>query len=262
MIKRILVIPDAHAHPDVPNTRFTILGKYIAHKQPEVIVCLGDWADMPALSSYDVGTRKAEGRLVVDDFRVAVDAQEKMFREINRLNIRLKKAKKKLYQPELYMCLGNHENRINRAINKDPKMYGMYGLQNLKYEQFGWNVIPFLKKLELEGVSFIHYWPNAMNRPINAVSTIMNMPGGSKVSGHSHVWDQRRDGRISPKIVLVAGCYLDPETQIDGEVMDYTFEVVREAWWNGVFLLNKVENGHFNPVPVDYEYLRETYGPR
>lgn len=260
MIKSLLVIPDAHAMPNVPNDRFTLLGKYIAHKQPEVIVCLGDFGDMQALSSYDVGKKKAEGKRVSDDFKAVVDAQEKMFREINRLNIRLKKAKKALYKPELYMCLGNHENRINRAVNDDPKMYGMYGIENLKYEQFGWKVIPFLKALTLEGVSFIHYWPNAMNRPINSVTTIMGIPGGSKISGHSHVWDQRRDGRVSPKVVLVAGCFLDPETQIEGDAMDYTFEVVRQAWYNGLFLLHEVENGNCLPVPITYRWLNETYG--
>lgn len=260
MINSLLVIPDAHAMPNVPNTRFTLLGKYIAHKQPEVIVCLGDFSDMEALSSYDAGKRKAEGKRVVDDFKAAVDAQEKMFREIHKLNIKLKRAKKALYKPKLYMCLGNHEDRINRAVNDDPKMYGMYGIENLKYEQFGWEVIPFKKTLTLEGVSFCHYWPNKMGRSIDSVTTIMNLPGGSKISGHSHVWDQRRDGRIAPKVVLVAGCFLDHEMQIEGNALDYAAEMTRQSWFNGLFLLHEVENGHCLPVPITHRWLEETFG--
>lgn len=260
MINSLLVIPDAHAMPGVPNDRFTLLGKYIAHKQPEVIVCLGDFADMQALSSYDQGKRKAEGKRVIDDIRAVVSAQELMFREIHKLNIKLKRAKKALYKPKLHMCLGNHENRINRATNDDPKMYGMYGIESLKYEEFGWQVHPFLKVLTIEGVSFSHYWPNKMNREINSVNSIMNLPGGSKISGHSHVWDQRRDGRIAPKVVLVAGCYLDPETQIKGDAMDYATEMTRDSWFNGLFLLHEVENGSCLPVPITHRWLEQTFG--
>jgi len=58
----LLIIGDPHAHPDYDNKRFTALGKYILKTKPDIIVCLGDFADMPSLSSYDKGTKGFEGR--------------------------------------------------------------------------------------------------------------------------------------------------------------------------------------------------------
>ena len=45
----LLIIGDPHAHRDYDNKRFTALGKYIAKEKPDVIVCIGDMADMPSL---------------------------------------------------------------------------------------------------------------------------------------------------------------------------------------------------------------------
>ena len=60
--KNLLVIPDCHAAPEYDNDRFTALGKFIVDEQPDIIVCLGDFGDMPSLSSYDKGTKGFEGR--------------------------------------------------------------------------------------------------------------------------------------------------------------------------------------------------------
>ena len=63
-----VVIGDAHAKPDVPNDRFTWLGKYLLDLRlsyPEAdikAIDLGDWEDMPSLSSYDIGKMSYEGR--------------------------------------------------------------------------------------------------------------------------------------------------------------------------------------------------------
>ena len=59
--KDLLIIPDCHAAPEYDNKRFSALGNFIVEQQPEIIVCLGDLADMPSLSSYDLrgeGTRR------------------------------------------------------------------------------------------------------------------------------------------------------------------------------------------------------------
>ena len=45
----LLIIPDPHANPDYDNDRFKALGKFIMHEKPEVIVWLGDMADLPSL---------------------------------------------------------------------------------------------------------------------------------------------------------------------------------------------------------------------
>jgi len=53
----LLIIPDAHAAPGYDNERFKAVGQYLIRERPEHVVCLGDWADLPSLSSYDKGTK-------------------------------------------------------------------------------------------------------------------------------------------------------------------------------------------------------------
>ncbi len=57
---RIFVLPDCQVRPDVPTEHLDWIGRAICHYSPDVVVCLGDFADMESLSSYK--TRKeAEG---------------------------------------------------------------------------------------------------------------------------------------------------------------------------------------------------------
>lgn len=79
---KILVIPDTHAKPGASNRRFTWLGKFIADKMPDKIVCLGDFADMPSLSSYDVGKKSFQGRTYWDDIESALEAQTLLFDQL------------------------------------------------------------------------------------------------------------------------------------------------------------------------------------
>lgn len=64
---RILVIPDCQVKPGVPLDHMSWIGKLIVDKKPDVIVNIGDFADIPSLSSYDVGKKSFEGRRYVDD---------------------------------------------------------------------------------------------------------------------------------------------------------------------------------------------------
>ena len=36
-----------------------------------------------------------------------------------------------------YMCLGNHEHRIDRAVNASAELDGTIGIFDLKYKEFG-----------------------------------------------------------------------------------------------------------------------------
>lgn len=97
--KKHLIIPDAHAKPGVDNDRFEWLGRYIYDEKPDVVVCIGDFADMESLSSYDKGKKSFEGRRYLKDIEAAVDAQEKLFYWVNQME----------NKPRMVMCIGNHE---------------------------------------------------------------------------------------------------------------------------------------------------------
>ena len=57
-----LIIPDCQVKDGVPLEYLEWIGHYIVEKKPDVIINIGDFADMPSLSSYDVGKKSFEGR--------------------------------------------------------------------------------------------------------------------------------------------------------------------------------------------------------
>ena len=236
----LLVIGDPHAHPDYDNSRFTKLGKFIAKEKPQVIVCIGDMADMPSLSSYDRGTRGFEGRRYKKDVKAVVDAQEKLFAPIKRM---------KGYKPKLYMTLGNHEDRINRAVNATPELYGAIGIEDLKYKEFGWHVTPFKKCVTIKGITFSHYFTSGVaGRPISSVHighALVSKLHCSAVQVHSHLYNHAEQTRPDGQKIfgLSAGCYSHPE-YTESWCQDTEYQ-----WWRGVIMLEGLDNeGYYNGI--------------
>ena len=46
-----LYLPDVQAKPGVDFSYLNKIGRYAVEKKPDVIICGGDFADMPSLSS-------------------------------------------------------------------------------------------------------------------------------------------------------------------------------------------------------------------
>ena len=236
----LMIIGDPHAHPDYDNRRFTALGKLIVKERPEVIVCIGDMADMPSLSSYDKGTRGFEGRRYEKDVKAAIDAQEKLFAPIKRV---------RGYKPKLYMTLGNHEDRITRAVNATPELYGAIGIEDLKYKEFGWQVVPFKKCVVIKGITFSHYFTSGVGgRPISSVHighALVTKLHCSAVQGHSHLYNHAEQTRPDGQKIfgLAAGCYSHPEyTETWCQDTEY-------QWWRGVIMLEGLDNeGYYNGI--------------
>src|SRR5574340_1836179 len=117
-----MVIPDTQVKEGVPTEHLEWIGRYAAEKKPDVIVCLGDFADMPSLSSYDKGKKSFEGRRYTKDIDATQQAMVRLMTPIADERGRLKRNKEKQWNPHLVMLLGNHEHRINRAIEDDAKL--------------------------------------------------------------------------------------------------------------------------------------------
>ena len=137
------MLPDVQAKDGNDFTFLTCIGKYIVDKQPDVIICIGDFADMESLSSYDVGKKSFEGRSYQKDIWAAREAMDALLKPIYEYNERAKRNKDKQYKPRMVLTLGNHEDRINRAINEDRKLDGLISIDDLPYQD--WEVIPFLE---------------------------------------------------------------------------------------------------------------------
>lgn len=248
-----LIIPDPHAHPDYPNDRFTYLGNLVADLKPDHVICIGDWADMPSLSSYDRGTKGFEGRRYTQDIASAIDAQEKFFTPI-------KSRKKKL--PKFWMLEGNHEHRITRAIDTNAtQLEGIISQDDLRYKEFGWEYLPYSGStpsiLELDGISYAHYFTSGvMGRPIGGehpAYQLLTKKYGSCTQGHIHTTDYCVRTSASGKHIhgLVAGCYVDYNPPWAGNASD--------LWWSGVIYKVNVNAGSYEPGWISLSSIRGNY---
>ena len=253
----ILVVPDSHARPEMNNDRFTALGNFIAEKKPDIIVNIGDMADMASLSTYDIGRVSAEGKRYVEDVEATRDAVSRIMSPVNAEIQRRITNRKKRWNPQFHITLGNHENRINRAASCTPSLYGHLSTKDLGYEEAGWKVHPFLVPFVYENIAFQHYFVSGgMGRPIggaNHARSLVVKNYMSSVCGHSHVRDYYEDvdaiGRR--RFGLVAGCY---------DEGDHGYaQGSQHRWWSGLVMLHDVHDGHAEPAFFSTDYVKRNF---
>lgn len=259
MTKNILVIGDAHAHPDVDNRRFDWLGKFILDRRPDIIVDIGDWADMPSLSYYDKGKAAFEHRRYLKDCEAAKDASERAFGPLRDLQIRQKIAKRKIYKPDIYRILGNHDgDRIARIGENSPELEGIFKIDDLGYGDFDEIVKPFLEPTVIEGIVFSHYFYRQMKSyPINNASALIKEYHTSCVCGHDHKFDysQATTSRGQRLQAVFVGCFLDP----DDYASNFAGPQARMRWWSGLTMLNNTRNGQFDLEMISANRLKDIY---
>jgi hypothetical protein len=261
----LLAIGDPHAKPDSSNERFSWLGNLIVDLRPKRILCIGDLFDFPSLSSYDKGKKSFEGRRYRKDLEAGHDALKRIQAPIDAYNDeQRKKAKLTRKTPELYepikdFCLGNHCNRLNRVIEEDPKLEGTIGLKDLRLEEFGWKVHPFLAPVYIEGILCQHYLTSGnMGRAIagdNAAKTILAKYHTSAIVGHSHNLNTATAARHGKQMWAGSiGCFFT-------EKEHYVDESVQSNWWRGLVLLENIKDGCVGSVRLmGMEDIERKYG--
>lgn len=225
------------------------VGKLIVDWRPDVVVHIGDHYDMKSLCHYDF---PKNNRMVFDGDEVKADveagskAMGYIFKPLKILNREQIKNKKKVYRPDREFTLGNHEQRVERF----NELKGLVDL-TADLELYGWNVHPFLKPVEIEGVHFVHYAYNAMSgKPIGGTAEYrLNKLKLSFVQGHEQTFkyaqEYLNDGR---KISALVGgaCYLHDE-QYKGFQGNNHFR--------GCFKLHNVHDGMYDLEQVSVERL-------
>jgi hypothetical protein len=251
---RILVIPDTQVKPDVPTDHLLWAGKYAAEHQPDVIVHIGDHFDLPSLSSYDVGKKSFEGRRYINDISSGIAGMQLFLSPIKEEIERARKNKKKVWTPRMIFTLGNHENRINRAVDNDSKLEGLISTSDLELEKMGWEVHPYLKPVVINGVAFCHYFTSGvMGRPVSSARLMLTKKHMSCVMGHVQdrdiAYGSRADGTRMTGVF--AGIYYQHEE-------DYLTPQTNLSW-RGIWMLNEVIDGQFDELPISMNYLRNRY---
>lgn len=253
--KTHLCLPDSHSHPDFNNDRFEWLGKLILDLKPDVVVNLGDHADMPSLSAYDKGKASFHGRNYAKDIESALDAHEKTWYPI-------KQAKKK--KPYSVIIEGNHEHRIKKVLEMEPHLSGhRFGISfdDLDFKSYYHDVVEYDGNapgiISIDGIDYSHYFVAGISgRPLQSVHhahALTQKRFASSTCGHSHLLDYHvsRDSSGRTRMGLVSGVFQDYQNSWAGTSANH--------WSPGLVVKRNVENGVYDLEFISMERLKREY---
>lgn len=239
-----LFIGDTQVKPGVPLDHIHALGRLIAERQPEVIIHAGDHWDMPCLSSYDEKKMAMEGRRYEEDIEAGNEAIQILDDAINSIPD---------YDPEKVFLIGNHEQRIVRYVEDNPKLEGFMGYQDFALDE--WTVVPFLSVIEIDGVHYSHYFCNPFSGRAYGGSVInkVNKLKFSFAQGHVQKFEYHREYLNNGSVVngLINGAFYMHDENYKGPQGN--------NHWRGLTLLNGVINGDYDLETIRLDTLLARY---
>jgi hypothetical protein len=237
-----IVIPDVQAKPGVRLDHLDWVSSYIAEKKPDVVVCIGDFADMESLSVYDRGTIRGEGKRVHRDLKTAREAMDRLTANWGR---------SKDYTPEMHMTMGNHEYRLNRFVHENPHWEEIIGDHMLHYADWGWKVHPYLKPVEVDGVRYCHYFiSGSKGNPVSSAPALLRNSKASSIMGHNQKTDVAFHPYTHQWAIFCGCCYLHDEPYLGPQGNDVRRQIL---------VLHEVEDGKFDPMFVSLRFLEKAY---
>lgn len=253
---KILVIPDKQIRPDNLDQNAPLLmalGNLLVKERPDVVVDIGDHFDMHSLNTYDMSktNRKTfDGAAVHDDIMAGRIAMDLMLGAMYDLQERQRQAKHKVYRPDMYFTVGNHEERILRF----PELKKLVAFENI-LDHTPFEVIPYLQPIEVEGVLFCHYFYNPLSgRPYGGSAEYrLNKIKQSFVQGHEQSFKYATEYLSNGRVIqgLVGGaCYLHDEGYKGYQGNNH---------FRGAFMLHDVQNGEFDLEQLSVKRILENY---
>lgn len=245
----ILVIPDCQVRPGVDLSYLSWIGNYAVEKQFDSWVCVGDFGDMPSLSSYSIGKAEAEGCRYEEDIRAVRQGNKLLLDPMRKWN----NGRRRKYTPVRHMCLGNHDgDRIEREVENNPKWIGKASVKDLGYEEDGWIQHPFLRVLKWQGCEWSHYFTSGpMGRACVSARAILNTRQCSAIAGHQQHFDVAVHPKTQNTAMIVGTCNLQGEKYLGEQGNDYRRQVV---------VLNECDGrGRFDIMTVSLSFLRAKY---
>lgn len=256
---KILTIPDCHVEQAQDLTRFLALGKYIAHTQPDVIITMGDFLSMKAISHWDRSKKLSmEGKRYAEDLAAANRALDLLDGPSRELRANQKRVRVKQYRPTKIFLEGNHEEWERKFLEENPSMSGHIDYkESLHLRDREWDSMPYKEFVEFDGILFTHVPLDGSKQPIRGASichSALRYVSKSIVFGHTHRWEMvscKRHGDSDIIQALTSGCFFEGE--------DDFMKGGANHYWNGVTLLDTWGNGRFDVQQVSKERLLHGY---
>jgi len=252
-----LVIPDAHAFKEDNFDRFKWLGNLIVERQPEVIVNIGDFWDMPSLCQYDVGKKDFVFKNLKEDIESGHKAEKLIFSEIHKYNNTRTLSKKKKYTPTVLKLMGNHEARVSKLLTYEPRWEGTVSMDAFKTRQeMPETFVDFMSVAIVDDIAYSHYFVSGvMGRPFSSARALLGKKHMSCTMGHTHILDtadaDKLDGNRARS--LICGSFHDKNYK------GFAGEQVDNLYWNGIIYKHGVNKGDYDREEISVERLENLY---
>lgn len=249
--KKHIVIPDTQVRPGLDLQHFVWIGRYIADKQPEEVIHLGDHWDFPSLCEYDrARVREFHSRSYQRDLEAGARALQLLDDEI---------GKAKGYVPRKTFIEGNHDYRATRLTDADPRLRGAVRVPSEIVRAAGWRWSPFLRPTVIDGVAYCHLFAKSSNGLVtslkygapNARTQVLremrSCTAGHKPGLDSHI---QPVGNGSIRGIIAGSCYRHNEDYHSPQGHNY---------WRGILVKHEVHEGRYDLMEVSLDYLKRRY---
>lgn len=248
------MIPDTQVRPGVPLDHLDWVAQAIVDYRPDVVVHLGDHWDFPSLNGHEKpGSAPLEGARYKDDLDAGNVAFVRLCKPMETEQKRLRRNRRKHWEPEKHFLCGNHEGRADRIATNDPKWLGHVGSNNCQVRDWQWH--GFLNRVWIDGIVYSHYFQSSHSSFAigGSIDNRINKIGASFIQGHEQ--GKREGNRIMAAghtcYGLVAGsCYLHIEPYRGAQGQKH---------WRGVCVLNEVRDGEYDIMNLSLGYLCRKY---
>lgn len=246
-------IPDTQIEPGLTTVHTEWAGQYVVDQfegHDLTVVVGGDWYNMGSLSTYDRGTVTAEGKRIKRDMDYGDAAFEKFDKPMREKTLATGWTPRKVYLP------GNHEDRITRAVEHDPKLEGLIYLEQLyPFVTEGWEPYDYLEVADIDGIAYSHYFYNPMTgKPYGgqSIDTRLKTIGRTFTMGHQqgYMYGRRESANVIHQGLVAGSFYLHDEKYLGPQ---------GNANWRGIVVKHQVENGTYDPMFVSADYLCRRY---
>lgn len=254
-----LWIGDGQCEQGVPDDHWSWVGRYIADKWPDTVIIGGDHWDMPSLSMYESKQAKAaRGACKKGDIDAGNRALELMEEELAKAG----------WDGRRILLEGNHDGFANggrpyRYLQDHPDDRGILTPDLFADSWLGWERIPFLQPIEVDGILYCHLFP--LNKG-GKVTTHAKKWGCASAEAQIHAVGQScTAGHKQGLSIALANPPFGPARRglIAGSFYQHDHAYSAPAkYWRGVILKHSVgpdNPNHYDLCEVPLSFLKEKY---
>jgi hypothetical protein len=131
---------------------------------------------------------------------------------------------------------------------------GVLSIGDLGYEKYGWEVVPFLDVIVIDGVAYSHYFTTGlMGRPVTTAQACLAKKHQSCIQGHQQGLQFASTFNAQGKMltsVIAGSCYEHDEDYMSFQGNNH---------WRGLLVLHDVNDGEFDLMTVTLKYINQKY---